>query len=146
VNAALQVSSSVIGVWIPGFREYAQLTLDAMQDANPTQFQRMEFCFFATIYTIVPVLFFLIVIAILIFMLLPPILMIFEAVVTLFFASPLVVLVPGANASSWFPWGTRGQQQQQEQEQQGQEQQQQQGTLIERYLYGLEELKRKKRE
>jgi len=140
VNAALNIMSSALGAIIPGAREYAQLTLTAMQDANPTQMQRLEFCFFATIYTIIPVIFFFVAIGIILFALVPPLLMVIEAIVTLFFALPLVALVPGADQSSWFPWQARGPPQREQQASLPP-----QPTLVQHYLYGVEELERKKR-
>ena len=138
VNAILQVTSTVIGVWIPGLQNYMELTLAAMQNANLTQFQRMEFCFFATIYTIIPVLFVLTAGIVVLASLATPLVLLAEGIVALFFASPLVALVPGMDASSWFPWRTRGQQQ-------AAQALPTQPTLVQRYLYGMEELERKKR-
>lgn len=142
VNVILQITTTLLGTWLPGLHRYAQLTMDAMQNANLTQFQRMEFCFFATIYTIIPVVFFIIVALVIVAALIPPLLLIAESIVTLFFASPLVALVPGMDASGWFPWGTRGQQQRVAEQQ---TMPPTQPTLVQQYLYGMEELQRKKK-
>jgi len=157
-NIVLQITGTALGLIIPGMREYMQLTLDAMLNANPTHMQRETFCFFATIYMLIPSIAVLIALGLLAFFLIPPLLMIFEALTVLFLASPASVIVPGRDASTWFPnlnaanaKLSRGAMQRQQGTTQSNsgpgasdEAPTTPASLVQRYLYGFDEMKRKK--
>jgi hypothetical protein len=137
-NVVLQVTGTVLAPIIPGVREYMQLTLDAMVNANPTQMQRETFCFFATIYTMIPAIGVLIALAVVAYALLTPTLILLDSLAAAFMASPMAVIIPGANVSAWFPNADatpKG-----KSAAQGA-----QTTLVQRYLYGME-MQRKKRQ
>jgi hypothetical protein len=98
----LRVSSTILGTFIPGTQNYMELTLNSFKTASETQKQRLTFCFWATLPTILLPLGILFLAGLAIALLIPPLLLLINALVTLFFASPAAAVVPGADASAWF--------------------------------------------
>lgn len=98
----MYLTSTTLGLIIPGLGPYMQTTLNDFKMSSDTNKQRLTFCFWATLPTIVFPLTVLFLGGIVVALLIPPLLLLINALVTFFFASPAAVIVPGADASVWF--------------------------------------------
>lgn len=102
IDIVFAVTSTVIGTFIPGTREYMETTLNGFKNASPTDMKRMTFCFYATLPSILLPAVFIFLGGIAIALIIPPILMLISALVNLFFTTPAARVVPGGDATYWF--------------------------------------------
>jgi hypothetical protein len=100
-DVVLQIVSTCVGSWWPGLEEYIRATLEGFRDASDTQMKRQEFCFWATLPTILLPILGLFLIFTFFGFLVPAVIELFIALAELFVASPLYAAIPGSN-QEWF--------------------------------------------
>lgn len=98
----IYISSTSIGLIIPGLPNYIAVTLNDFKTSSDTNKQRLTFCFWATLPTILFPLSLLFLFGLVLALLIPPLLLLLNAFVTFFMASPAAVIVPGADTSVWY--------------------------------------------
>jgi len=102
IDVMITIAGSVIGVWIPGLQDYMQITLLDMKNANPTQMERMTFCFYATLPTLALPAVALFLGILIIGVLVTPLVLVFNSLIEAFMASPGGGAVPGGNDEGWY--------------------------------------------
>jgi hypothetical protein len=103
VDLMLQITATWIGSWIPGTQQYMETTLHDFQTSSDTNKQRLTFCFWATLPTLMLPLTFLFIAGVGLALLIPAILILVNALVGLFFASPAAAAMgSAADTSDWF--------------------------------------------
>jgi hypothetical protein len=97
----MQLVTTCFGRWFPGLADYMTAALEGFKNANPTQMQRQEFCFWFTLPTILLPLFILAVVGIVLALIVPALVDLFVAFIYMFTASPFYVAFPGGDAAGW---------------------------------------------
>ena len=98
----IYISSTSIGLIIPGLPNYISVTLNDFKTSSDTNKQRLTFCFWATLPTILFPAAVVFVGGLVLALIIPPLLLLINALITFFMASPAAGIVPGADASVWY--------------------------------------------
>lgn len=103
VNFVLGVGTTAFAWLIPGgVYNYLSVTMTSFTTAGPTQMDRMWFCFYYTLPSVIGPLYVVFAGGIIAALVVPPLLLLIGAILALFFASPNADIVPGSDTSTWY--------------------------------------------